>query len=259
MEELLDVKPARIEKLNNDEFAQFISSVLTLVEEASLEKLNLKQTLIDTLKRYQDDLTEASRQSRYNEETNKIIELDKQRGRLVVFLLTTFRNERNNVVVSRKEAAFALYNLSKNFSGIQSLPSRQKTQSINAFLKDLSSSVAKQHIDTLGVSEAITSLSDINAECQKLIEGRAENQISLVTINTRTVRKEASKLFRLLTRYASATQLLMKSKESTNFINLLNKLITDTMNANKQRLAQLGSSKSNTVAKQPKNDTSVIL
>ncbi len=253
MEELLDVKSARLEKLNNDEFAQFISSVLTLVEETTLEKLNLKQSLIDTLKKYQDDLTEASRQSRYNEDTNKIVELDKQRGRLVVFLLNTFRNERNNVVEIRKESANILYNISKNFSGIQLLPSRQKTQSINAFLKDLSSGIAKQHIDTLGVSEAITSLSDMNTECQKLIEGRAENQLSSVMINTRTVRKEASKLFRLLSRYVSATYLLTESKESANFINLLNKLITDTTNANKKRLAQSNINKSNTPNKQPKN------
>ena len=35
MEKYLDINPIRLEKLNNDEFAQFIKSMLTMVEEAT--------------------------------------------------------------------------------------------------------------------------------------------------------------------------------------------------------------------------------
>ena len=118
-----------------------------------------------------------------------------------MFLLTTFRNEKRNVIETRKEAANALQIVSKNFSGIQSLPARQKSQTISALLKDLNKEGNKKHIDTLGLSEALASLEKYNEQCQKLIDSRAATQTSNAKINTKKIRKEASAWYRLLARF----------------------------------------------------------
>ena len=112
----LEINSIRLEKLNNDEFAQFIKVTLNLVQDVTLEKIGIQKELYESLQKRLDDLTEATRQSRQNDETHKIADLDKVRGKLVVFLLSSFRNERGNVVAkNRKEAASALYSLTKNF------------------------------------------------------------------------------------------------------------------------------------------------
>ena len=64
MEKYLDINPIRLEKLNNDEFAQFIKSMLTMVEEATPEKLGVQASILNELRKCLEDLTEASRQNR---------------------------------------------------------------------------------------------------------------------------------------------------------------------------------------------------
>ena len=152
--------------------------------------------------------------------------------------MSSFRNERGNVVAkNRKEAASALYSLTKNFSGIQSLPLRQKTHTINALLKDLQKPENQKHIETLGLSDSVSTLLDYNQQCENLIQGRADSQLSVVKISSRIPRKEATELYRWLIKYAYATYLLHQNEENTSFIVRLNKLIVDTTLANKQRLA----------------------
>ena len=234
----LEINSIRLEKLNNDEFAQFIKVTLNLVQDVTLEKIGIQKELYESLQKRLDDLTEATRQSRQNAETHKIADLDKVRGKLVVFLLSSFRNERGNVVAkNRKEAASALYSLTKNFSGIQSLPLRQKTHTINALLKDLQKPENQKHIETLGLSDSVSTLLDYNQQCENLIQGRADSQLSVVKISSRIPRKEATELYRWLIKYAYATYLLHQNEENTSFIVRLNKLIVDTTLANKQRLA----------------------
>lgn len=237
MDKITEIAAIRLEKLNNDEFAQFLKSTINLIEDTTLEKLNIKQEWITSLKKHTDDLTEASRQSRYSAETQNIKSLDKQRGRLVVFILSAFRNERHHIDENRRIAATHLYKVTKNFSGIQGLPFRQKSQSISALVKDLKKSSEVGNVETLGLTGIVQSLEEKNQECQNLIESRAETQISEVKISTKQVRLEATKVYKGLMKYAFATNLLHPTTKTENFINLQNKLVTDTMFANKQRLS----------------------
>lgn len=239
MDKIVEISSIRFERLNNDEFAQFIKTLINLAEEASLEKVGVKQEWITLLKGYVDDLTEASRQSRLSSETQSISMLDKQRGQLVVFLLSSFRNERNHILENRKEAGSYLYKLTRNFAGIQSLPTRQKSQTISALLKDLKKPHEATLVETLGLTQVVEKLTEYNQEYQRLVESRAEKQIKNVKINTKRVRLEATKVYRGVVKYAFATNLLHQTQESASFVELLNKLISDTMAANKQRLAQV--------------------
>ncbi|ATA89439.1 hypothetical protein CGC58_06690 [Capnocytophaga stomatis] len=238
MKTLLEVKSVKFEQLNNDEYAQFMKSVLNLIQNASLEKLSLDQEVYDMLQKHHEDLTEATRQNRFSNETKRITELDKQRCNYLVFLLSSFRFEQKNAIVERKEAASVLHKNMRTYSGIQSLPLRQKSQTIEGFLKDINKPEFEQYVNTLGVRQTITSLAEVNKECQKLIEGRAESQITNTLINTKKVRREATKLYRYLTKCAVSSHTVFQSSESATFITLLNKLVTDTMNAHKLRTLQ---------------------
>lgn len=238
MKVVIDVKKIKLEQLNSVEYAHFIKSMLDLVKSVGLEHLNLEEEAYNKLLKCHEDLTEATRQSRYSKETQKINELDKKRSEYVVFLLSSFRFEQKNPLESKKEAAKILHKAMKNYAGIQSLPFGQKTQTIEGLLFDIKKPEYAPHLKTLEVENAIKLLTEVNNECHKLAAGRAESQISNVLINSKKVRKEATELYRYLVKCVSGQHIVSQSAESANFINLLNKLVTDTMNANKQRLAQ---------------------
>ena len=243
MELIVEVKPIKFSLLNNDEYAQFVTGVVNLAEIATLEKLFIDSKDFNVLKKKLDDLTEVGRQTRGSKETQRISELDKSRSDLVVFLLSLFRVEQKNIVSERKEAAKALYKECKNYLGIQSLPIRQKSHAISGLIKDLEKDNNKKHTTTLGVLESVASLKNYNQEVQKLIEGRAENQLVNTLPNAKKLRNEISELYKHITKCAYAMNIINKTEESSNFINLLNKLVEDTSFANKQRLAQIAVSK----------------
>lgn len=239
MKTILDIKKVKLEQLNNVEYAHFIKSMLDLVKNVGIEHLNLEEEVYNKLLKCYDDLTEATRQSRYSKETQKINELDKQRSEYIIFLLSAFRFEQKNPLQSKKEAAKILNNAMKNYTGIQSLPFGQKTQTIEGFILDLKNVEYAPYLKILGVENAIKLLTEINEECRKLAAGRSEYQILNGLINSKKIRKEATELYRYLVKCVSGQQIVSQSSESANFINLLNKLITDIMSANKQRLAQI--------------------
>lgn len=243
MKNLTTINSLALDKLNNDEFAQFMKGVVNLATNATLEKLSVKEDVFNELKRNLELLTEASRQSRLSQETEKLISLDKQRSELLSFVVSSFSLERKNVITSRKEAATVLYKEFKNYKGVQTLPIRQKSQAIDALLKDLKKPQLEQYVNILGLQKSVTALEDLNQRYQKLLEGRAENQVNVLLVNVKKVRKETRELYYEVVRYAYAMNLINPSEESISFINLLNKLIEDTKNANKQRLAQSSSAK----------------
>lgn len=243
MKKITDLKAIKITQLNNDEYAQFITGVVNLVQNATPEKIFLTEELFSTLKKKLNDLTNSVRQTRISKETAKITELDKKRGELVVFLLSSFRFEQKNIIKERKEAASFLYKVCKNYLGIQSLPIRQKSHAISGLILDLEKPENKEKLQVLGVTDALNALNQYNQEFQKLIEGRAESQLTNTLPNARKIRKEIDEIYKYITKCAFAMNITNKTEESSNFISLLNKLIEDTSNANKQRLGKITSTK----------------
>ena len=243
MKVVLDIKNIKLEKLNSVEYAHFIKSMLDLVKNVGLEHLNLEQEVYNKLLKYQEYLTEATRQSRYSKETKKINEWDKQRSKYMVYLLSSFKLEQKNPLEIRREAGTILYGALKNYAGIHTLPLGQKTQTIEGFLLDIKKPELAPHLNTLGLGNTVRLLTEANTECYKLTTGRAENQLSNVLINSKKVRKEATELYRYLVKCVSGQHMVSQSEESANFIKLLNKLVSDTMSSNKQRLSQGTSNK----------------
>ncbi|MDO4881528.1 MAG: DUF6261 family protein [Capnocytophaga sp.] len=246
MKLVLDVKNINLIQLNSVEYAHFIKSMLDIIKSIGIEHLNIEEEVYNQLLKRHEQLTEATRQSSYSTETQKINSLDKQRSEYLTFLLSSFRLGRKNPIENKKEAAKTLYNLTKSYTGSQSLPIGQKTQTIEGLLFDLKKPTYIPLLETLEVNNVVELLTEVNKDIQKLVAGRAESQITNVLINSKKVRKEATELYKYVAKCIFSQHMVTQSSESANGINLLNKLITDTMNANKQRLALTISNRKNT-------------
>ncbi|MDO5105206.1 DUF6261 family protein [Capnocytophaga sp.] len=235
MKQMIQIRSVNDDRLNINEYAHFLKSVLMLIERTTLEQINLEKEVYDRLEKYLDELTEATGQVRSNKETRRISELDKKRGEYLVFLLSCFRVEQNNTIPERKEAALLLYKSLKMYAGTQSLPLAQKTQGINGFLYDIRKPEMKPHTAVLGVESTIAALDNINKEYQELAAKRAKDQLENKLINTRKLRKEIMPVYRYVVDCAEATYLLYQTEESAYFLNSLNKLVADTVLAYKRR------------------------
>lgn len=237
MSKTIPIKTIPLEKLSIGEYAQFLEGVIALVEQATEEKLHLDSALLPSLKEKMSQLTEVMGQSSISQETRKLVQLDKERSKAVSFLISSFRLERNHLDKARSEAATDLYEVSKNYTGIQSMPIRTKTQYISALLNDLEKPTNKQHIQTLGLTKFVQVLTQTNEEYKELSRGRALSQMTNTLPSFRKIKRETNTLYRELVQFSQGVNLLLRSDESVNFAHLLNKLITDTVTANKQRIA----------------------
>lgn len=239
MSNVVEISFPNLTRLNNDEFAQFLKVVVKLVSTATIEKLAIKEELFSSIQTQLDLLTEASRQSRISQESENINRLDKQRSEMLAYLISSFKLERKNPIASRQEAGNALFKEFKNYSGAQTLPTRQKSQAIDAMLKDLEKPENVKHTKTLGLAQVITSLKESNTSYQELVGVRAESQISVPIIKVKEVRKETNALFKELVQFSYANDIINPSAESNAFVRSLNKLFSDTMTAYKQRAGQM--------------------
>ena len=256
MKNIIELKAVNLDKLSIGEYSQFIERVVNLIVKATPEKLFLEDELLPKLQEKLVLLTEVIGQSYASQETKQLNDLDKERNKLSVFLLSSFRLEKNSIEEDRKKAATELHNVSKNYIGLQTFPMRQKTQFINGMVNDLYKAENKRHIVTLGLLKTLDLLDEKNKEYQKLSEGRSESQLANKVVSFKKVKKETNELYRRLAKFAFAGNLLHESAESATFVNMLNKLITETMTANKQRLAQALVSKNGTAKQEPKTPIS---
>ena len=245
MKNIIELKAVNLDKLSIGEYSQFIERVVNLIVKATPEKLFLEDELLPKLQEKLVLLTEVIGQSYASQETKQLNDLDKERNKLSVFLLSSFRLEKNSIEEDRKKAATELHNVSKNYIGLQ-----------NGMVNDLYKDENKKHIVTLGLLKTLDLLDEKNKEYQKLSEGRSESQLANKVVSFKKVKKETNELYRRLAKFAFAGNLLHESAESATFVNMLNKLITETMTANKQRLAQALVSKNGTAKQEPKTPIS---
>lgn len=250
MDKFIEIKSISLEKLNAGEYAQFLDALVKLVAKTTPEKLNLKEGVFEGLQSSLRLLTESLGQSYVRKETKQLSALDKERSKLAVFLLSSIRLEKKNIDDKRSEAAGVLYDATKNYVGVQSLPVRSKTQFINSMIFDLNKLEYSPLVTILGLAKTLLKLQETNQEYQKISEGRTESQVTSNLVSFNTIKKEVNVLYRTVVKYASATHLLQSSQDTISFIEMLNKIIDQTHHANKQRLGQAQSNKKQVVEKQ---------
>ena len=102
------------------------------------------------------------------------------------------------------------------------------------------------HITTLGLSAVVEELNTITSQYSALIEQRTASQLANKLDAGKTVRLELDEQYDDLMTIAFVTSVATPSKEATDFVVYMNKLIADTETAYNQRMAQRGKKKEET-------------
>ena len=82
-------------------------------------------------------LTDVVNQSRTNDNTALLLNLDKRRDPLVSFIINTTSIGRKSSNPAYAQACISLYNILKPYRGIQNIPMQQETAQIKGMLYDL--------------------------------------------------------------------------------------------------------------------------
>ena len=236
----LKIDPIRLGKFNNAEYTNFMSRTLNQALAAGVEKIGASETLIEGFTANVNKMTDIVAQSRASVETAQIAEVDKKADELIVYLMATFRTNRTSPIQAMRTAAETLYLKTKPYVGCQTLPQGQQIQKMRGLLADITTTEMSAHITTLGLSAVVEELGTITTQYSALIEQRSASQLANKLDAGKTVRLELDEQYDDLVTIAFVTSVATPSKEATDFVVYMNKLITDTETAYNQRVAQRG-------------------
>lgn len=82
-------------------------------------------------------MTDLVNQSHISDETAQLLDLDKQRDDLVVYLTTSVSQMRKSPIEAQRTAAQTVYNIIKPYIGIYKSANQQETAQIQGLLLDL--------------------------------------------------------------------------------------------------------------------------
>lgn len=242
----LKIDPIRLGKFNNAEYTNFMNRTLNQAVAVGIEKIGASEALIDNITANVNKMTEIVAQSLASVETAQIAETDKKADELIVYLMATFRTNLTSPIQAMRNAAETLYLKTKPYVGCQTLPQGQQIQKMRGLLSDISTAEMSVHITTLGLTAVVEELNTITTQYSALIEQRTASQLANKLDAGKTVRLELDEQYDDLVTIAFVTSVATPSKEVTDFVVYMNKLIADTETAYNQRIAQRGKKKEDT-------------
>ena len=242
----LKIDPIRLGKFNNAEYTNFMSRTLNQALATGVEKIGASETLIEGFTANVNKMTDIVAQSRASVETAQIAETDKKADELIVYLMATFRTNLTSPIQAMRTAAETLYLKTKPYVGCQTLPQGQQIQKMRGLLSDISTAEMSVHITTLGLTAVVEELNTITTQYSALIEQRTASQLANKLDAGKTVRLELDEQYDDLVTIAFVTSVATPSREATDFVVYMNKLIADTDTAYNQRIAQRGKKKEET-------------
>ena len=246
----LKIDPIRLGKFNNAEYTNFMNRTLSQAVAVGIEKIGASEALIDNSTANVNKMTDIVAQSRASVETAQIAETDKKADELIVYLMATFRTNLTSPIQTMRNAAETLYLKTKPYVGCQTLPQGQQIQKMRGLLSDIITSEMSAHITTLGLSAVVEELGTITVQYATLIEQRSASQLANKLDAGKTVRLELDEQYDDLVTIAFVTSIATPSKDATDFVVYMNKLIADTETAYNQRVAQRGKKEETEVEKE---------
>lgn len=245
METITRIKDISLSKLNNAEFTYFAGQVINFINTGTAAALHIEESTFQSFTANQQRLVELVDQSHVADETALIAETDKQEDDLLSYLFTTFKNGCSHPIESKRNAAQALYNVTKPYFGVQSKPQRQEVQIVEGMLTDLEKEANAAHMATLGLDAEMTTLKELNTRYKTLLEERASSQAANPVEAAKPIRETMYAQYEEMTTLAWAFSVSSPSDALTSFITNLNKLVDDTNTAYNQRMAQRKKSNDN--------------
>lgn len=235
MNPITKIKEISLQRLNNAEYTQFLSNIQNLVEVATPEKLGFTEELFEGFKANVEALTDIAKQSKISDETAELNALDKKRNEEAVYLLNAIKNDRKTPIEEKKKVAISLYNTTKPYIGLQKLPKRQATQTIESLVSDLEKPENAGNVSKLGLTEVLSTLKATNLRYKELTANRAESQVVANLESAKAVRKRADGQYDEIITRAFVASVANPTEQTKTFVLRLNKLIEDTQLAYKLR------------------------
>lgn len=163
------IKPAGLTKLNNAEYTNFMNAFHRLAFAAGAESpdeisllanapLGITDAQKAAFEKEQALMTDLVNQSHISDETALLLDLDKRRDDLVVYLTTSVSQMRKSPIEAQRAAAQTVYNIIKPYIGIYKSANQQETAQIQGLLLDLDKEGVPALIQTLGLKEIQDSL-----------------------------------------------------------------------------------------------------
>lgn len=245
-------KYIRVEEINlvrlaNAEFMNFMERFLALLPlEAEGEpesgvmgapKVGITAEMITEAKGYLAQMNDLTRIPQMKAETKPKEEVDRKRDSLISLLFSRVKTSRSVPIEAESKAAEQLYIVISPYRGIGKLPYNQETEMIKGLLLDLRKLENSEAIRTLGLDAYVDELDNCNKQFEALVK-TADMKNSELGFNEqmRDLRVAMTDLYREMTDYAFATNLLNETEESLYFMSGLNALIHDVESIYKQRL-----------------------
>ncbi len=245
------IKPAGLSKLNNAEYTNFMNNFHRMAfasgdsesggpsEVALLDNdnpLGITDAQKTAFERELALMTDLVSQSRISDETAQLLDLDKRRDDLLVYLTTTVSQMRKSPIEAQRAAAQTVYNIIKPYIGIYQSANQQETAQIQGLLLDLDKEGTPALIQTLGLKEVQESLRAANDEYARLTAQRTANKAASIMEASATVRSRMDDLYDDMTTIAFVRSISAPTAETSRFVSELNALIDETTALYNQRI-----------------------
>lgn len=237
---------ASLNKLNNNEYAEFMRRFRELVEKAgSLEGQEERSALgfewadYDVFAADQRLVTDLVGESRVQLQTEEMGLVDKERSGEVSYLFLYLRTKKHTHQKEQRQAAVTLYNIAKPCVGCQRLPAMQKTATISALLFDLRKEEVAPLVSLLHLEEVLDRLEALNNQYAALMNERAKVRIATKLEDSKSVRKRMSLYYDYLTAMAFVQSVAHPTEATAHFVRSLNALIDEVRASYNQRIAQV--------------------
>lgn len=250
MKSIVKIQAMGLEKLNNAEFANFMSRFSDLVnttgtKEEAPETSALGFEVADFLVFEEDrsTLTDIVSRSRISLQTEDMGSLDKERDSWVLFLFSVLRTEKGSPIATRRQAANTLYKLLYPYAQCYRLPNQQETAQIDGLLLDMKKEENASLVELLGLEEVITGLEETNGMYAELTQQRTHDQAASQLEESKVVRNRMGEYYDYMVNVTFANSICYPSEIIDAFIKDLNALIDETRALYNQRIAQVKANK----------------
>lgn len=211
---------------------------LSLDESNGVPSLGISGELVTKLDDVIAQLTELNNQSRASLESEQLVDVDKQRDSIGVYILDRINRSSKLPLEAEREAGKPLALIAKPYVGFYELPVAQETETIKGLLLDLRKAENAAAVQTLGLTSYIAELERLNNLYESLVAQRAATRLANAVDNSKTVRAKGNEVYDDMTSLAFAWSLANPSAEATAFIRSVNALIADAQTAYNQRKGQ---------------------
>ncbi|MGP1500602.1 MAG: DUF6261 family protein [Bergeyella cardium] len=211
-------------KLQNAEFAQFITRLLEDVSKANLDlnqDLNAKG-LLDTIKSQSETYDKALMQVYANDESKKIAELDKIRDADLQSLKDSIKPYRTAKKEAEQKAYHSLKILFNQYKNLAKESYEEETKKLSILISQLKSDDYKNSVKELGIGKFVTEVETSNEAFDKLFSKRSSSALKKETYNTKKQRQELAETYRKFFSYIAVLAEVRDEPYYKSFLAVIN-------------------------------------